>query len=115
MNDKKNEKTIELGKYEFMGPCESTDELRKEPGVYAVVSLYHGRKSVLSVGRARNIKTYLQKHAQLEEWKRLSSDMGGTIGYAVMYGEIVEKDDLLDVQEYIRAQFTVPESGEQLH
>lgn len=62
---------IKIGSYNFDGPWSSTDSLRNDSGVYAILgSNEPGRHVVLDVGESATVRDRVAQHDRHDQWRR---------------------------------------------
>ncbi len=82
--------TVHIGSRDFEGPYESTAQLKDQPGVWAIISLFHGRASIVDMGQAEMIKTAVED-AHREHVPESYKDNEGKLVYAACYVPVAEK------------------------
>lgn len=103
---------MKLGDFNFEGPFHTVDQLREEPGVYAVLGSRPGSlDAILDVGesgwnfpRGQGMRSRLKSHSRRQCWEKHS--INGTITFAVMYEKDGEKR--LKIEEELRRLYRPP-------
>lgn len=63
--------TIQIGSYNFDGPFESTNSLRSESGVYAILgSNFPGKYDVLDIGESATLRDRVASHDRRDQWRQ---------------------------------------------
>lgn len=63
--------SIRIGNYNFEGPFGSTDGLRNESGVYAILgSNALGEHTVLDIGESATLRDRVARHDRQDQWRR---------------------------------------------
>ena len=99
--------SIKIGQYDFEGPYFSTEKLREQPGVYAILCPEEGKFSVIDVSEASDVKSGVESSGRADCWQKNSS---GTFMVAAYYPASLQKDARLEIERAIREQ--IPEVGE---
>jgi hypothetical protein len=112
--------SINIGGYDFEGPFNDPDEIKKEIGVYVVICLVDGLPHcILDIGTSEggtptrgisrvvtktgNLKHRLRTHKRRNCWDEKKH---GEIGYAVRY--IQNTDERLAVEKELQWKFNYP-------
>ncbi|MBD3257782.1 hypothetical protein GF377_05060 [candidate division GN15 bacterium] len=100
---------VRIGRFDFEGPFETTDELDFKPGVWAIISLYHGRASIAGVGQAAEVKPAVES-ARNDLAATIDQSDKGRVLYAAYYTPPSAKDDQREIEREIRTQFDIAQS-----
>jgi hypothetical protein len=73
---------IPIADYAFDGPHKSTGKLEDKPGVFAVISEFHGKHYLLDVDHADDVRRAIRNHERRKCWEKYRK---GLIRYAVFY------------------------------
>ncbi len=95
--------TIQIGKYNFEGPFESTSALREQSGVYAILGGNgNGTWKVIDIGESQGVRSRVESHDREDCWKRQRHPR---LAYAAYYCNAQER---MRIEQELRAQFNPP-------
>ena len=96
---------IQIGQYRFEGPYPTTDHLRDQSGVYAILDVQTGRTVVVDIGESAQVKSRVERHDRAECWKRRRQ---GQLHVAVLYTPNAQQSGRMAVEQLLRHQFHPP-------
>jgi hypothetical protein len=96
---------IEIGTYDpSPDNSEGADQLKAQPGLWALLSAYHGRMAILQLDACDNVRVAVTEAVARYE-KQAQSDREGHYLYAVKYTDRVESQRLRPFEEEIKRKF----------
>ncbi len=98
--------SVRIGRFDFKGPYETTEELHDNPGVWTIISQFHGRTSILDVGYTSDVKAAAEA-ARRKLVDEVENNGGGKLVYAAYYTSPSMREMGHQVEEEIRTQFQV--------
>ena len=95
---------ITIGKYNFEGPFTSTNDLRKQSGVYAILGRNTDSETwkVVDVGESGDVQERVASHDRADCWKRQGYRLLTVAAYYC--GE----RDRTRIEQELRAQYNPP-------
>jgi hypothetical protein len=97
--------SVRIGRFDFEGPFDSPENLKSDPGVYAVISTFRGRSSVLDVGEGGNVRESVTTSDRHNHWLDVSRNQGGELLFAANYTPGLEGKSRKLIEQEIRTQF----------
>lgn len=101
---------IKLGKYSFEGPYDAARFLQDKKGVVVVLCKDFRDEAkfyILDVDESDTVRTCMMNHKNQVDWVKKSRDTG-KLAIAVMYAEMMTKDERVKVVNYVRDLFNAP-------
>jgi len=98
---------IKLGKYSFEGPFDGAKFLRDTKGIFVVLCKDFRDESkfyILDVDESDMIRTCAMNHKNQVDWVKKSRDTG-KLAIAVMYAEMMTKEERQKAVAYVRDLF----------
>jgi hypothetical protein len=97
---------IQIEDYTFDGPFTRAEELKKRPGVYAILCLMNNQKHFLvDVGESGDIKKAIETHDRKDCWVK---NCKGNILVAVLYTKEMDQRGRKDIEAFIRSREFAP-------
>jgi len=98
--------SIEIGDYVFEGPYDSTDSLKDNSGVYAILDKRtDGNFYVVDIGESAQVKTRIEGHDRVGCWKKQAK---GALYVAVHYTPNKQQSGRKEIEQKLRDQFNPP-------
>mgnify|MGYP001614479284 FL=1 len=96
---------IKIGNYNFEGPFDSTNSLRKQSGVYVILGRNTDAETwkVVDIGEAGDVQERVTNHDRSDCWKRQCYQR--PLQVAVLY---CNERDRMRIEQELRAQFNPP-------
>jgi hypothetical protein len=95
--------SIKIGSYEFEGPYFSIEQLKDQPGVYAILCPEEGRFSIIDVSEASNVKSMAMSSGKTRCWQNNSR---GTFLFSAYYTPTLHAR--AEIERAIREQYNPP-------
>ncbi len=96
---------IKINNLKFDGPFQSTNELKDDPGIYAILCEIKNHFYILDVGESETVKTRIEGHDRKDCWKK---QFQGDAVYAVLYTQDKEQAERMSIEKQIRDRYQVP-------
>lgn len=74
--------SLQIGWFSFDGPFETTSELKRESGVFAVLAEIDGRYDMLDIDEGEDLRKAAEEHERRSCW---TEHAGGPLRYVVYY------------------------------
>jgi hypothetical protein len=98
--------TAQVGGYAFEGPYTSNDDLKDEPGLYAVVCQSAGNTfALIDVGESAMVKKAVENHTRKESW---TSYCRTGQAVAVFYTPDLQEAQRQSIEQEIRKRMNPP-------
>jgi hypothetical protein len=97
--------TIKINDLKFDGPIQSTDKLKDDPGIYAILCEIKNKFYLLDVGESETVKTKIESHDRKDCWKK---QFQGDVLYAVLYIPDKDQAERNSIEKHIRNQYKIP-------
>ena len=94
-----------VGKYEFAGPFNSTNQLEERSGVYVIVCSVNGQYQPVDCGESATVKSRVDNHDRGNCW---NANCSGTLMVAVLYTPNLQSAGRVAIEQDIRRQYTFP-------
>lgn len=94
---------ITIGGYEFHGPYGTTDELRAEPGICALVAERNGRLDVIEIVDLHNVRTVWDDDEYTGNSRFWTETCHGSMAVAVLYTCDMRAMDRVALQRMLAA------------
>jgi hypothetical protein len=97
--------SMKLAGYEFEGPIVKTRDLKKLPGVFAVITLDE-IPLLVDIDSGVSIRESVKKHPRKRTWRHLSKPVGHA--FVVRYQDVEDKITREELVNDIREKMDVP-------
>lgn len=97
--------SITIGRHIFEGPYRTTNDLRDQSGVYAIIDQRTNGNFVLDVGESAAVKSRIASHDRVDSWSKCRQ---GVLGVAVCYTPNAQQFGRMAIEQEIRNQFNPP-------
>ena len=95
--------TIKIGRFEFIGPFQSTNPLEDRSGVYAILCPTRTSNwNLVDVGESAQVKTRVDNHDRKDCWQ---INCNTTLSVAVLYTPGLQQTGRRKIEQEIRNQF----------
>ena len=101
---------LQFGKFMFQGPFDGARFLYQKPGVVLILCKdvrEDARYYVIDVDESEDVRTLAMNHPRQVDWVKNCHGVG-TLAVAVMYNEIMAKEERQKACKYIRELYDVP-------
>ena len=88
--------SIKIANYEFEGPYQSVDNIKNQPGLYAVILQTTKNLFLLDLGESENVKSKIKSHERKKLWDKYATQ--GDLVYSTCY---VKDDDKNEREQMI--------------
>ena len=102
--------TLQFGKYLFQGPFDGAKFLYQKPGVILILCKdirEDARYYVIDIDESEDARTTAMDHPRQVEWVKNCHGIG-RLAIAVLYSEIMSKEEREKACRYIRSLYDVP-------
>lgn len=99
---------ITIGKYNFEGPFNGSENLFDRSGVYTILDKNLLNLTIIDIGESSQVKTRIENHDRKDQWKKTAQ---GRIMIAVLYTPYLDQSKRIEIEKQLRDQFK-PTCGE---
>ena len=97
--------SISVGGLNFDGPYSSSDSLRHQAGVYAILDRRTDVDYLIDVGESKNVRNRVDNHDRKPCWQM---NCRGSFMVAVFYTPGLNEADRVAIEQEIRRQYNLP-------
>ncbi len=95
--------SISIGEQVFEGPFVNAQELKNDPGVFAVIVAKGDKGSLIDIGESNSVGECVACHPDQARWQAFSSE--GQICYAVLFTPELDEQERKSIELDIRRKF----------